>query len=227
MQNDSFNLPTPPGFRGMDPDLPVRIYQRHLPHWRQEGATYFLTFRLADSIPQTHIQALKRWREHWERAHPLPRSEQDWQSLAREITTSTERWLDKGFGACEFRNPEIVKLMRDSLINFQDDRYFVSCYVIMPNHVHAILKPLGNHELEVILKHMKGYVARQANQILGRSGRLWAQESYDRIIRDAEHLYRVVQYIGRNPANARLPERDWHRWLHPLWEDAGWRFEDP
>ncbi|HSG71752.1 MAG TPA: hypothetical protein VLA12_15120, partial [Planctomycetaceae bacterium] len=97
MQNDSFNLPAPPGFRGMHPDLPVRIYRRHLPHWRQEGATYFLTFRLADSIPQTH-------------------------------------------------------------------------------------------------KHMKGYVARQANQILGRSGRLWAQESYDRIIRDAEHLYRVVQY---------------------------------
>ena len=42
----------PPGFRGLDPDKRIRIYTRHLPHRRQDGATYFVTFRLADSLPE-------------------------------------------------------------------------------------------------------------------------------------------------------------------------------
>lgn len=78
---DHFNLPASPGFRGLHPDLSVRMYHRHLPHWRQDGATYAVTFRLADSIPQEHVRDLKRWREIWERSHPQPRS---------------EAWLDEG-----------------------------------------------------------------------------------------------------------------------------------
>jgi hypothetical protein len=31
----------------------VRIYQRNLPHWRQDGCTYFVAFRLRDSIPES------------------------------------------------------------------------------------------------------------------------------------------------------------------------------
>ena len=45
MSNDSFNLDAPPGFRGLHPDIPVTMYERHLPHWRQDGATYFVTFQ--------------------------------------------------------------------------------------------------------------------------------------------------------------------------------------
>jgi len=224
MNADTFNLPAPPGFRGLDPNLPVRIYQRHLPHWRQKEATYFVTFRLADSIPQTLLRPLKRWREIWERSHPEPRSEEDWREFAREITNKTESWLDEGYGACELAQPKIAALMRESLCKFQNERCFVSCYVVMPNHVHAVIKPLGEYELEDILNGMKGGVARRTNAELGRSGILWEQESYDRIIRDEEHLYRVVQYIARNPLKAGLPKSKWHRWIDPSWEQAGWRF---
>jgi REP element-mobilizing transposase RayT len=225
MNDDTFNLPAPPGFRGLDPHQPLRIYQRHLPHWRQEGATYFVTFRLADSIPQANLQALKRWREIWENNHPEPRSEEDWRELVREITNRTESWLDQGYGACELGLPEIAQLMEESLLKFQDERYFVSCYAVMPNHVHAVLKPLDGYELEDVLGNMKGYVARQTNRVLGRSGRLWEEETHDRIIRDEEHLFRVVQYIGANFAKAGLPESAWHRWIHPAWQQAGWRFD--
>lgn len=96
MATDTFNLNTPPGFRGMHPDLPIRVYHRHLPHWRQDGATYFVTFRLADSIPQEHVRVLKSWRAIWERSNPEPRSEEKWQELAREITRKTEEWMDEG-----------------------------------------------------------------------------------------------------------------------------------
>lgn len=77
--------PLPPGFRGLDPDRRVRIYTRHLPHGRQDGATYFVTFRLADALPQIKLDEIKSLRAHWERTHPEPRSEEDWEEFARQV----------------------------------------------------------------------------------------------------------------------------------------------
>ena len=91
--------PTPPGFRGLHTGLPIRIYIRHLPHWRQDGATYFVTFRLADSLPQAKLIELKNLRAHWEHTHPEPRSEKDWEEHAREVIRRTEVWLDESHGA--------------------------------------------------------------------------------------------------------------------------------
>src|SRR5438270_11212711 len=65
-----WNLPAPPGFQGLDPDKPVTVYQRHLPHWRQDGATYFVTFRLADALPQSKLDELAELQAAWERQHP-------------------------------------------------------------------------------------------------------------------------------------------------------------
>ncbi len=73
---------------------------------------------------------------------------------------------------------------------------------------------------------MKSLTARHINEAHGEIGSLWQEESYDRIIRDDEHLYRVIQYIGRNPANAGIPRDQWHRWINPEWIAAGWDFED-
>ena len=226
MTSETFNLPAPPGFRGLHPDLPIRCYQRNLPHWRQEGATYAVTFRLADSIPQEQLHALKRWRAFWEKEHPEPRTEADWQRLAGEISRKTEAWMDEGYGECVFRDRELANEMSKSLLHFQDQRCVTSCFTVMPNHVHAVMRPLGAFELEEILDSIKGFVSRKVNAHLGRNGALWQEESNDRIIRGEEHLYRVVQYIGRNPGKAGLPRDAWIRWIHPEWERAGWGFRD-
>jgi len=225
MAVEKFNLEAPPEFRGLHPDLPVRIYKRRLPHWRQQGATYFVTFRLADAIPQNQLRALKRWREQWERTHPEPRSESDWESFAKQITRRTEAYVDEGYGECVFRNPSLAEEASRSLLHFQNTRCLTSCFTVMPNHIHAVIKPLGDNELEDLLASIKGFISRKVNRHLSRSGQLWEEESYDRIIRDEEHLYRVIQYIGRNPAKAGLPENHWVRWLLPTWENHGWRFD--
>jgi len=226
MVSETINLAAPPRFSGLNPNRPVRIYQRHLPHWRQAGATYVVTFRLADSIPQEHLRALKRWRELWERSHPEPRSDRDWEELAHEITSRTEAWIDEGYGECVFRDAALANEMSDSLLHFQDERYLTSCFAIMHNHVHLVMKPLDGFELEDILESAKGFVSCKVNAQLGRRGNLWEQESYDRIVRDEEHLFRVVQYIGRNPAKAGYPREDWVRWIHPEWKQTGWQFRD-
>ena len=88
------------------------------------------------------------------------------------------------------------------------------------------MKPMDGFELEEILDSIKGFVSRKVNALLGRLGKLWEQESYDRIIRDEEHLYRVIQYIGNNPAKAGYPKDDWVRWIHPAWDKQSWGFRD-
>jgi len=222
----TFNLATPPGFRGLDPDIPVTMYHRHLPHWRQKGATYFVTFRLADALPQEKLNQIKRMRDSWEREHPPPRSEQQWEDFARVIMRRTEAWMDEGYGECFFRDAGLAGIMAAACRYFQDQRHVTFCYCVMPNHCHVAVKPLSDYELEQILDSWKGYVAFQVNKLLGRHGALWQEESYDRIVRDEEHLFRVVQYIGNNPAKAGLPREQWHRWVHPDWDAAGWGFQN-
>jgi putative transposase len=221
-----FNLPAPPQFRGLDPDKPLTMYERHLPHWRQEGATYFVTFRLADSLPEAKQQYLARFRDEWSRTHPPPRNESDLDAHAREVFRQIEIWLDEGHGKCHFRHSHLAEILAKALLHFQGVRHFTSCWVIMPNHCHMVIRPMGEWSLETILQGMKGTVARRVNQLIGDKGTLWQDESYDRIVRDEEHLWRIVQYIGRNPHQARLPTNQWHRWLDPSWESAGWRFID-
>ncbi len=224
--SDSFNLAAPPGFRGLHPDIPLTMYHRHLPHWRQDGATYFVTFRLADALPQAKLAELKRWRDEWERTHPEPRSESQWQDFARQHAIRIEGWMDEGYGECVFRDAGIAEVMAKAMLHFQDDRCTTFAYAVMPNHVHVVMKPLGTWRLEQLLDSWKGFVGHEVNRRLNRSGVLWQEESYDRIIRDEEHLFRVVQYIGNNPRKAGLPQHQWFRWIHDEWERAGWGFRD-
>lgn len=221
-----FNLSAPLNFRGLDPDLPVEVYHRHLPHWRQDGATYFVTFRLADALPQEKLRYLKRLRAEWERTHPPPRSDADWAAYARDVMNRVEAWSDEGLGTCWLRDPQWVDELQQRLHHFQEARYFLPCYVILPNHCHLVMRPYSGHPLETTLQGIKAIVARAINRARGNEGSLWQEESYDRIVRDEEHLWRVVQYIGRNPSKANLPQAQWHRWIHPQWQAAGWRFHD-
>lgn len=223
---DTFYKPMPPNFRGLDPNLPIRRYQRNLPHWRQEGATYAVTFRQADSIPQAQLRALKRWRIAWEQQHPEPRSEIHWREFAQEISNKTERWMDAGYGSCVFRQTQFAQMMWNSILHFQNKRHVTSCFVIMPNHVHAVIRPLPEYELEDCLQRIKQYVATNVNRVFQQQGPLWEKESYDRIVRDEEHLWNTVQYIGQNPKKAGLPISAWVRWIHPDWKAAGWDFVD-
>jgi len=222
----TFDRPPPPGFRGLDPDQRIRIYTRHLPHWRQPGATYFVTFRLADSLPEAKRAELANLRTFWERDHPEPRSERDWEEHAREMIGRVESWSDEGHGECYFREPRWADDLRDRLHQFQNQRYHLGCWVIMPNHCHAVLRPFESHDLEDLIGGMKGVVAHRINAALGQAGSIWQDECFDRIIRDTAHLERVIQYIGRNPLRARIPRSRWYRWFDPAWEAAGWRFED-
>jgi putative transposase len=222
------NLATPPGFQGLHPDKKITIYMRNLPHWRQEGATYFVTFRQADSLPQEKLQELKTLRQEWEEHHPLPRTDAQWQQLTYEIMHRLEHWLDQGMGSCRLQGAAAAKFVVDAMRKFGGKRYELGSYVVMPNHVHGIVRPLVSdpYPLEQLLKIWKGHSALQIYKHFGLTGSFWQEETFDRIIREEEHLYKAIQYIGNNPAKAGLSQRDFYRWIRPEWEDLGWRFAD-
>lgn len=107
-------------------------------------------------------------------------------------------------------------------------RYELDALVVMPNHVHLLVRPLDDAEnsLEKVLQNRKGHIARKLNALLERSGDLWQQESFDRIVRDDEHLWRCLQYLGDNPRRASLFS-GYLRWVRPEWERIGWKFVLP
>ena len=222
-----WNLPPPPGYQGLREDLALTVYQLGLPHWRQEGATYFVTFRLHDSLPQTKLVELRAIKADWERRHPPPRSVEVLEDLTRETMRRVEMWLDQGMGCCCLRSPSASRVVEETLHATDGTACELDCYVIMPNHVHAVVRPLHSTvtSLEKVLQSWKGATARTINAHLGRSGTLWQRESFDRIIRDEEHLWRTIQYIGENPRKANLDESAYRLWIRPERNSLGWGFQ--
>ncbi|MCX6910163.1 MAG: transposase [Verrucomicrobia bacterium] len=217
-------LEPPPEFQGLHPEKPIRIYYGDLPHWRQEGATYFVTFRLADSLPQQCLVEIAAIRRQWELAHPEPRDESAWLDYGRQVGMKQEEWLDKGCGSCALNRQDCAELVADAMKFFDGQRYHLGAFVVMPNHVHVIFRPLGDQTIEDIMMSWKGFTARKVNQLLNRTGQFWQRESYDTIVRDCGHLAKAVAYIGANAAKAGLKPENHPRWVRPDWEKAGYGF---
>jgi putative transposase len=223
-----WNLQPPPGFQGLREDRPLEVYVRHLPHWRQEEATYFVTFRLGDSLPQVKLDELACMRRAWEQLHPPPWEKKALERLARQQADYLEKWLDEGMGSCVLKEPPCAALLTEAIHHFDGERYELGAYVVMPNHVHVIVRPLvcREHPLETIVGSWKQFSGKRINGHTGGKGDLWQQECYDRIVRDEEHLYRCLQYIGRNPAKACLARNECPLWTRPEWVALGWKVDE-
>jgi REP element-mobilizing transposase RayT len=197
----------------------------YLPHVKREGARYFVTFRLADSLPTDvllKIQAqranrLTRFNAQAEAAKELgtasPQSD-TLEAIERDYYRELERYLDCGCGECWLRRPEIAELVANALRFFAGERYQLNAWVVMPNHIHVVMWPLPNHTLSTIMQSWKRFTAREANKLLRRTGQtFWQPESFDHWIRNDEEHARCCRYVVNNPVKTKLcktPE-DW-RW---------------
>ena len=188
-----------------------------LPHLKREGGSYFVTFRLAGTLPREVLRQLKREREViLERAEvenrPLTWPEQ--KELFNWYAEKVDGYLDAGRGDCWLRRTDIAELVAGALKFFDGQRYTLRAWVVMPNHVHVVLRPEPPHTLSGILKSWKSCTAVHANRLLLREGDpFWQSESYDHCCRDADDTARCCAYTTMNPVNARLCGRpeDW-RW---------------
>jgi len=201
------------------------FYKRNLPHWQEPGAEYFVTFRLAGSLPKKVIQQLKESRDTFKKnfSHKV-----DYQSASRKFEAllfkKYESLLDgQGTGPNWLSNKNIADIVKEAL-HFRDNKeYDLYAFCIMSNHVHLVFRDLYSNQedqkieetfaVTKILQGLKSYTGLMANRELNRTGSFWHEESYDRLIRNADELNNTIQYTLNNPVNINLV-KDWRDWLH-------------
>ena len=167
----------------------------YLPHHDVPGVTQLITFRLHDAVP-----AIRR--SEWE---ALLRIEND-----RERRTKLEAYLDQGLGECWLRRSDVAEATQGALCFFNGQRYQLQAWVVMPNHVHVVVD-VWETPLADLLKSWKGFIAREANKLLGRKGAFWEREYWDTRVTNAEHLAKAIRYVEANPVKAGLARdaKDW------------------
>ena len=125
----------------LDKSAHIAKRRRNLPHWEQAGCTYFITWRLADSLPGSQLRVWQEDRERWLALNPQPWTPRVQEEYQREFIDRIEHWLDAGHGSCVLRRPEVRGILSGALHFFHGQRYELEGAVIMPNHVHVIVTP--------------------------------------------------------------------------------------
>ena len=162
-----------------DSSSPLTTTQANLPHWNQDHATYFVTFRLGDSLPQEKIQQWMQERDHWLATHPKTLTEEDEKEYHTRFSAVIEDWLDQGSGSCVLGLDECKAMVASSLRHFDGQRYTLGEFVVASNHVHVLVTPFTGHDLSDILHSWKSFTAKQIIKVEAASRRL--QEWWDKL----------------------------------------------
>jgi REP-associated tyrosine transposase len=181
--------------------VPAMFYRRHLPHWQKANSALFITWRLHGSLPRRTLAASLK------------------ESNPGRRFLLLDRELDRAaYGPTWLKDVRIAKIVVDALHHSAEQLQLhrLSAYVVMSNHVHILIWPKAL--LPEITKAIKGFTAREANRVLGRTGKkFWQDESFDHAVRSEDEFYRIVRYIERNPVKAGLVESP-EEWP---WSSAG------
>jgi len=166
----------------------------YLPHFDHQNLIQMITYRLADSLPESVLKKLEITATH-----------------DTERRKQIDACLDAGHGSCSLKDSRVASFVEDALLHFDGKRYKLLEWVVMPNHVHVLVEINAEYQLSQIVHSWKSFTAKEANRILGTSGRYWQPDYFDRFIRDDAHYVNAVAYIHQNPVKAKLvtkPE-DW------------------
>jgi putative DNA methylase len=163
-----------------------------------------IVFRLADSLPAGTREDIAKMRRE-------------------DRVLAADGALDQGYGRRELAVPLVAALVQTALLTFDAERYVLTAWCVMPNHLHALLEVRTGYGLDQIVHSWKSYTAKEANRLLGRTGSFWAPEYFDRFMRDDEHLARTAAYTEGNPVKSGLCEKvsDWR--FSSAWRGWGGR----
>lgn len=218
-------------FRVFDSKEDTLVIERKLPHWAQPGTLCFITFRTCDSMPKSVLERWQKERGEWLKRHGIdfssrhaPRdahhAERDdynmWRQQFERLEVKLQRefhekfsqhWheeLDACHGECVLRQPSLAKIVATSLKHFEGERYELTDFVVMPNHVHLIAAFRDSQQMLAQCESWKHYTAMQINRSLNRKGRFWQQDGFDHLIRSIEQFEYLRRYIADNPVKANL-----------------------
>jgi type I restriction enzyme R subunit len=198
-----------------------------LPHWAQAGTLTFLTWRTGDSTPAAAERRITQQRA--ERLKQLNlTSSGDWQAQLAKLPLTERRrahWslftildaeLDHSFGECVLARPDCSLIVESSLLHFDGERYFLTDFVVMPNHVHLLVAFRDEDSLITQCESWKRYTARQINKQLVRQGEFWQVEQFDHLVRGPEQFEYFRHYIADNPKKAKLKAGSYRHYSRSL-----------
>ncbi len=198
-------------FKPLDHSSELHVHRQNLPHWRQWGVTYFVTSRLADSVPAVIADEWRFKRDAWLCAHGIRSTEElrhltneERHEYQREFTVKFHELLDAGHGECVLSRADCADILISRLVAGHGTAYQLNAWVVMPNHLHALVEPGKGTALGEIVRHWKGGSAFEINRALGRNGSLWQREPFDHIVRSEPQLEHFQKYIIENPKKAGL-----------------------
>jgi len=204
-----------------DPNGQLLIHEHCRPHWSQSGAVVFITFRTNDSIPR---EVVKRWEQekhdwfrqrgiasaaHWSVVVPTL-LEKDREALKTTFNRTREVFLDSCQGRCLLKRPELSKIVADSLLYFDGQRYRMGDFVVMPNHVHLLAAFPSAHSMKEQCDSWLHYTAFRINQAIGEKGQFWQEEPFDHLVRNPTQYEYLRVYIADNPRRAGLRPGEYH-----------------
>ena len=178
----------------------------NLPHWFQPGTMQYITFRLNDSLPQIRLEQLNELKSNFISRHPQPWDENTKKNFYSMISPFESKLLDEGYGRCVLKNPVVRKCLSESLLSGDGERYDLLAYVIMPNHVHVLMTDIYGEDVNDIISSIQRFSATKINRLLGRRGKLWMRDDFDRMVRSLRHFQHCLWYIISNPKHLRPGE---------------------
>lgn len=194
------------------------FYRKDLSHIQPlDDTVFFVTTRLDGSLPKESLERIKEIRET--EINTINASNNSFENKRLQIDNAHKRFfgkydeiLDKySIGNDWLKIPAIAEIIYNSLLFFDNQRYEIICFTIMSNHIHVVVEVKKEYALYGIMQSIKTFSARKANELLDRSGQFWQHESYDRIVRDADELSRIILYVLNNPVKAGLC-KTWEDW---------------
>ena len=163
-----------------DPSESVSLIERRLPHWSQAGAVAFITWRTWDSLPAAVVAQRQNDRSDWLRKHSIDPQSADWNVKLQKLDANlrsefaamlSDRWnehLDACHGACPFRRSDLSRIVGESLLHFDGDRYDMTDFVVMPNHVHLMAAFPNEQVMLDQCESWKHFTASKINRLLQR-----------------------------------------------------------
>ena len=176
----------------------AEVHTRNLPHWAANKSLIFITYRLADSMPAAKLRVWQVERDEWLRIHPEPWDAATASEYYETFPAKLDEMLDAGYGSCILGREDCRNVVVENLLHFNGERYVLHAFVVMPNHVHVLLEIERREDLAKIVQGWKSYTSKRINEVVGSEGQVWQREYYDRLIRNAEHYERTVEYIRKN-----------------------------
>lgn len=178
----------------------------YLPHFDAADIWQAITYRLADSMPRQVIARMEAG---------LVGIPDDGRGAQRR--KRIEAWINAGHGSCILGRADVAALILETRRRFAGERYDLSAWVIMPNHVHVLIRVNPGWPLSRIVASWKSYTSKRIMAMTGLPAPIWWPDYWDRYIRSDEHWLGTQRYIEGNPVAAGLV-REAAAWR---WSSAG------